>query len=174
MPATSADTGRLTAVSDLHVRHAENRATVEALHPASPGDWLLVAGDVAESLSDIEWTLSTLSSRFATVVWAPGNHELWTKRDDPQRGVARYERLVELCRELGVLTPEDPYPLWPGPDGPVVVAPLFVGYDYTFRPAGARDKREALEIAYAAGIVCTDEFLLATDPYAAMDDWCAA
>lgn len=33
------------------------------------------------------------------------------------RGTERYEKLVEICRGLGVVTPEDPYPVWPGPRG---------------------------------------------------------
>lgn len=69
---------------------------------------------------------SDLSERFGTVVWAPGNHELWTHPDDKVqlRGEERYRHLVRLCRSLGVLTPEDPYPVWDGVDGPVTVAPL--------------------------------------------------
>src|SRR5271156_1252027 len=65
-------TSRLLALSDLHVAHAENRAMVETLRPASPGDWLLLAGDVGEHYPDIEWALTTLSRRFAKVVWTPG------------------------------------------------------------------------------------------------------
>ena len=38
---------RLLAVSDLHVRHAENADIAAGLHPGHPGDWLIVAGDVA-------------------------------------------------------------------------------------------------------------------------------
>jgi hypothetical protein len=50
--------------------------------------------------------------------------------------------------------------------------PLFVLYDYTFRPEGTSTKEEALAKAYAAGVVCTDETLLHPDPYATRDDWC--
>ncbi|MDN5934255.1 MAG: metallophosphoesterase, partial [Pseudonocardia sp.] len=39
---------RLWAVSDLHVRYPDNRAIAVDLRPADPGDWLIVAGDVAE------------------------------------------------------------------------------------------------------------------------------
>lgn len=164
----------LLAISDLHVRHADNRGIVEGLRPRADDDWLLVAGDVGELTKDIDWALSLLRDRFRTVVWAPGNHELWTVGTDPvqERGVRRYEHLVELCRGLGVITPEDPYPVWEGPDGPVVVAPLFVGYDYTFRPAGTVTEEEALAVAHRAGVVCTDEFLLHPDPYAGRGDWC--
>src|SRR5689334_15936295 len=127
---------RLLAVSDLHVSYPQNRELLAGLRPVTPGDWLLVAGDVAETVPRIEWALGTLSERFEKVIWVPGNHELWTHRTDPVRlrGADRYDHLVELCRGLGVLTPEDPYPAWTGPGGPVTIAPLFVLYDYSFLP----------------------------------------
>ncbi|MEV0966532.1 metallophosphoesterase [Streptomyces sp. NPDC049910] len=167
---------RLVAVSDLHVRYAENREIVEGLHPESDGDWLLVAGDVGEYVADVRWALELLAGRFAKVIWAPGNHELWTPPDDPVRlrGEQRYGHLVRVCRELGVVTPEDPFPVWDGPGGPVAIAPLLVLYDYSFRPAGARSKEEALATAEQAGVVCTDEFMLHPDPHPSRDAWCRA
>jgi 3',5'-cyclic AMP phosphodiesterase CpdA len=167
---------RLLALSDLHVAYPENRAIVEALYPGAEGDWLLLAGDVGELSADIEWALRTLSERFAHVVWAPGNHDLWTHRDDPLRlrGEQRYQYLVDMCRGLGISTPEDPFPVWPGPQGPVTVAPLFLLYDYTFRPDGAQTKEEGLARAYETGIVCTDEMLLHPDPYPSREEWCWA
>ncbi|MER0449182.1 metallophosphoesterase [Streptomyces sp. Edi4] len=169
-------TGQLLAISDLHIGYAENRALVEKLAPGSDDDWLLVAGDVAEKVPDIHWALSTLASRFRKVVWAPGNHELWThpKDDITLRGTARYAHLVQMCRDLGVLTPEDPYPVWDGPGGPVAVAPLFLLYDYSFLPAGRTTKAEGLEYAYGTGVVCNDEYLLHPDPYPSREAWCRA
>jgi 3',5'-cyclic AMP phosphodiesterase CpdA len=164
----------LVAISDLHVRHLENRAFTEALRPESDDDWLLVAGDVAETADDILWAMELLAKRFSTVVWVPGNHDLWTVPADPVRlrGEARYQYLVTALRDLGVHTPEDPYPTWHGPHGPVVVAPLFVLYDHTFRPEGASTKEEALAVAHASGVVCTDEYLLHPDPHPSRDAWC--
>ena len=52
------------------------------------------------------------------------------------RGAARYDTLVKVCQRFGVLTPEDEFPVWQGVGGPVTVAPLFVGYDYSFTAAG--------------------------------------
>ena len=166
--------GRLYAVSDLHVAYEQNRQIVEGLYPRNEADWLLVAGDIAEKSADVEWALGLLAQRFATVVWVPGNHELWTHPDDPVtlRGVERYRHLVEVCRRLGVLTPEDPYPVWTGPGGPVTVAPLFVLYDYSFLPAGTRNSREALERAHEVGVVCSDEFMLHPDPHPSREAWC--
>ncbi len=160
----------------MHVGYPENRQIVARLRPQSERDWLLVAGDVGEQIADVEWALRTLSGRFHRVIWAPGNHELWTPQDDPiqLRGENRYLHLVELCRGLGVLTPEDAYPVWDGPGGPVTVAPLFLLYDYTFRPAGTSTKAEALAYAYETGVVCTDETLLHPDPYPSREAWCRA
>ncbi len=166
----------LLAVSDLHVAFPENREIVANLRPESAADWLLVAGDVGELIADIEWALRTLRERFATVVWAPGNHELWTHRADPVRlrGEQRYLHLVEMCRRLGVITPEDPYPVWEGPGGPVTIAPLFLLYDYTFRPPGAATKAAGLARAYETGVVCSDESMLHPDPYPNRESWCWA
>lgn len=168
--------GELLAVSDLHVGYAANRKLVEEFAPGSDQDWLLLAGDVGERIEDIYWALRLLKERFHTVVWAPGNHELWTPREEriQARGVARYELLVEICRRLGVLTPEDPYPVWEGAGGPVTVVPLFLLYDYTFWPPGVNSKEDALAKAYQSGVVCTDEFLLHPDPYPSRDAWCDA
>ncbi|MER6136833.1 metallophosphoesterase [Streptomyces sp. NPDC001815] len=174
---TTADRrGRLLAISDLHIGYAENRALVEAMRPETDDDWLLVAGDVAETVADIRWALETLTGRFRKVIWAPGNHELWTHPKDTVtlRGTARYDHLVELCRELGVSTPQDPYPVWEGPGGPVAVAPLFLLYDYSFLPAGCTTKEEGLAYAHGTGIVCTDEHLLHPDPYPSREAWCRA
>jgi len=163
-------------VSDLHVGFGENREIAAAIRPRTAGDWLILAGDVGEFSADIEWTLGTLRDRFAEVIWVPGNHELWTHRRDPLRlrGVERYQHLIAMCQRLGVHTPEDPYLTWTGPGGPLVIAPLFVLYDYTFLPDGATSKAEALERARASGIVGNDEAMLHADPYPTKEAWCAA
>jgi 3',5'-cyclic AMP phosphodiesterase CpdA len=175
-PAAGRTAPRLLAVSDLHVSYRENREVVESLRPESASDWLLVAGDVGDMVPHIDWALRKLSQRFAKVVWVPGNHELWTCDADPVRlrGEQRYLHLVQLCRSLGVLTPEDPYPVWEGDGGPVVIAPLFLLYDYSFLPAGTATTAAGLARAYQTGVVCTDELLLHPDPYPSREAWCQA
>lgn len=174
--------GRLLAISDLHIGYPENRAYVESLRPDDPGDWLIVAGDVGELFTDVGFVLAALANRFATVIWVPGNHELWTLPSDPVqvRGVARYEALVKVCRRFGVLTPEDEFPVWDGPGGPVTVAPLFTLYDYSFQPdpAGGADgvpaAVRARTRARAAGVRAADEGRLRSDPYPSVEEWCHA
>ena len=104
----------LWAISDLHTGHTGNKPVTESLHPSSPDDWLIVAGDVAERTDEIRWALDLLRKRFAKVIWVPGNHELWTTNRDPMQifGRARYDYLVNMCDEMGVVTPEHPFPVW--------------------------------------------------------------
>jgi 3',5'-cyclic AMP phosphodiesterase CpdA len=164
----------LLAISDLHVSHAENRAIIDALRPLDAGDWLIVCGDVSESIVDFEWALATLRERFAEVIWVPGNHDLWTESGGREAlgGEARYRGLLEICRRLEVLTPEDDYAVWRGPGGPLTVAPLFVLYDYTFGRDAGMTKEQALARAYEAGVVCSDELMLHPDPYPSREAWC--
>jgi 3',5'-cyclic AMP phosphodiesterase CpdA len=169
-------TPKLLATSDLHVTYQENRDFVAAIRAPSPDDWLIVAGDVGEKFHDIEWALDLLRKRFAKVIWSPGNHELWTTKDDAvqTRGEVRYKQIVEMCRSIDVVTPEDPYPVFEGSGDPLVVAPLFTLYDYTFRPEGTFDQVSALAKAHEAGVVCTDEYFLFPDPFPSREAWCEA
>jgi 3',5'-cyclic AMP phosphodiesterase CpdA len=176
VPDATGSEPSLLAVSDLHVSYPVNAEITERIAAGTPEDWLIVAGDVAELIADIERALRGLRERFAKVIWVPGNHELWTHRRETVAlaGEERYRRLVGICRELDVVTPEDPFPVWRGPGGPAVVAPLFTLYDYSFRPDGAATKEEGLRIAHASGVVCTDEYWLRCDPYPGPEEWCAA
>lgn len=129
---------KLYAISDIHLGHKINRQALEEL-PAYPEDWLILAGDIGETAEQLQFALFQLSKRFARLLWVPGNHDLWSTRAEPitderLRGEGKYQRLVALCREYGVLTPEDPYVIWPGEGGPALLAPLFLLYDYSFRP----------------------------------------
>jgi hypothetical protein len=159
---------RLWALSDLHVNHRGNLEALQAL-PDHGADWLIAAGDLAERLDDVCAALEVLTARFARVVWVPGNHELWTT--DDLRGEAKYRALVERCRALGVLTPEDPFVALP--DGGPTLCPLFLLYDYSFAPDGMTPA-DAVRWAAEDHIRCADEVLLHPDPWPTRQDWCAA
>jgi 3',5'-cyclic AMP phosphodiesterase CpdA len=159
---------RVLALSDLHVGHPANRESVAAI-PGDADAWLLLGGDLGERLDHLKWTLDALQPRFAKLVWIPGNHELWVT-DGGRRGEARYRDYVAVCRERGVLTPED---AWPEIDTGLVLCPLFLLYDYSFAPDGL-DAAGAVAWAAEAGIVAQDERFLHPDPYPSRAAWCAA
>lgn len=163
---------RLFAISDLHLGHRENREGFQSLG-FYPEDWLILGGDVGESLEHLETALEVAKSRFARAIWVPGNHELWSNGAAEPRGQDKYQALVELCRSYDVLTPEDPYPLWGGEGGPAVLAPLFVLYDYSFRPEHV-SREGAIAWAAESGVVSADERLLDPRPHESIEAWCAA
>ncbi len=163
---------KLYALADLHLRYEVTRKALRELRP-HPYDWLILAGDVGETEEHLRFALGVLADRFARLLWVPGNHDLWTIPTKPGdlRGQAKYERLVEICREFGVLTPEDPYVLWPGEGERCILAPTFVLYDYTFRPDDV-PVEEAVEWAAEENLLCSDEVLLHPDPFPTRSVWC--
>jgi 3',5'-cyclic AMP phosphodiesterase CpdA len=166
---------KLYAISDLHLGHRINRQALEAL-PSYTKDWLIVAGDIGEMVEQLRYALSILSGRFAQVLWVPGNHDLWTiaSASSPEnrlRGEEKYRRLVGICRDYGVLTPEDPYATWPGAGPSHILAPLFLLYDYSFRPHNITIE-DAVAWAEETGVVCSDEYLLHPEPFSSRSEWC--
>jgi len=164
----------LWAISDLHLGYETNRQALEMLR-SHRSDWLILGGDIGETPAQLEACIQELRPKFAQLIWVPGNHELYTLPKDPcsLRGEARYDHLVERCRHYGVLTPEDPYPTWPGLGPKTTIVPTFLLYDYSFSPEGM-EPSDALAWAREAGIVATDERYLHPDPYPSRQAWCAA
>lgn len=171
---------RLFAISDLHLSRRENfDALVQCVSDRANDfrrDWLIVAGDIGERVEHLQAALALLTPAFARIIWTPGNHDLWCPAGatDRTRGQARYDELVATCRAAGALTPEDPYVLWPGDtDAPTYIAPLFLLFDYSFRPADI-SREGAIAWARETGVVASDETLLSPYPWPTRDAWCHA
>jgi 3',5'-cyclic AMP phosphodiesterase CpdA len=165
---------KLFAVSDLHLSYEANRKALVEIE-SCPDDWLILAGDVGETTTHLELAFETLKPRFAQLVWVPGNHELWTmpSKQRAPRGKFKYDELVALCKSYGVITPEDAYPIVAIDGQYVRIAPLFLLYDYSFRPREISIER-AVDWAGETGVVCSDEILLHPAPYAGITEWCHA
>lgn len=164
----------LYAISDLHLGYEINRQALAEL-PPHPGDWLILAGDMGDTPPQLQWALESLAPKFERLIWVPGNHELWTlplKIPQP-RGVELYETLVDICRRYDVLTPEDPFAVLKGAGPDCVIAPLFLLYDYTFRPDHVPPEG-AVEWAMESDVLCADESYLLPDPYPTREAWCHA
>lgn len=169
---------RLLAISDLHVDFKANMAALREVPDGYQDDWLILGGDICTTEKHTREALDLLAPKFAKLIWVPGNHELWSSRGETPaktmlHGEEKYRSLVEVCREYGVATPEDPYPRWSGAGGPAIVAPLFIPYDYSFRPDHV-SLDGAIPWAQEAGIMCTDERAINPAPYDTIIDWCAA
>jgi predicted phosphodiesterase len=112
---------RIFAVSDLHTDFAENRRRLEQISSTSYlQDVLVVAGDIADDLRIIDWTLRRLRSQFGQVFYVPGNHELWV-RNGEYDSVEKFRRVLRLCDKAGIYTR-------PSKAGMNWIVPLFSWY----------------------------------------------
>jgi len=164
---------RLFAISDLHLDYRENRVALSEM-PDFPDDWLILAGDICSSMEHFKFALEHLTDRFAKVIWVPGNHELWcdSKKKELNSNL-KYSQLVEICNNFDVLTPEDPYLEWNGEGGQHLIVPLFLLYDYSFRPDHV-EEHQAVAWARESGILCNDESLIKPHPFPDFSSWCRA
>src|SRR5262245_22553394 len=123
---------RIFAVSDLHTDFAENRSRLQRISSTSYlHDVLIVAGDIADDLRIIDWTLRKLRSRFSAVFYVPGNHELWV-RDGECDSIEKFRQVLRLCDEIGIHTR-------PGRAGKNWIVPLFSWYESDYDQLGEAD-----------------------------------
>jgi Icc-related predicted phosphoesterase len=123
---------RIYAVSDLHTDFAENRRRLLQVSSTSYSrDVLVVAGDIADDLRIIDWTLRKLRSQFGQVFYVPGNHELWV-RGGEYDSVEKFRQILCLCDEIGIYTR-------PGRAGKNWIVPLFSWYESDYDQLGEAD-----------------------------------
>lgn len=168
---------KLYAIGDIHVEYKENQKGLTEL-PDHPRDWLILAGDVSDSIEGLIWTIEVLKPKFAQLLWVPGNHDLWTESRgiySEVRGEDRYQSLVKVCRERGVVTPEDPYVEWPFHkvgEKKIRIALMFLLYDYSFAPDEHVGREKAILWAQEAGVGANDEVKLFYNPHSSREEWC--
>ncbi len=128
---------RVMAISDVHADFEENARWATSLSLWDHrSDVLIVAGDVSDRLPMLQKTLEALASRFDTVLFVPGNHELWVARDGPGAGdsLQKFERVQHAARQCGVLTGTLRQP-------GLRVVPLHSWYDHSFGEPGPELRR---------------------------------
>ncbi len=94
---------RVFAVSDLHVDYEPNALWVQQLSLSDYlNDVLIVAGDVSDVADRVRLCLETLARRFWRVLFIPGNHDLWVRRDEPGLdSIGKFERITALAKSVG-------------------------------------------------------------------------
>src|SRR5215831_776313 len=118
---------RVFAVSDLHVNYESNARWVEALSGQDyTDDILILAGDLSDSLGQIETYLNILVRRFNKVLYVPGNHEMWIIRNpELEDSIAKFAEVCRVARSSGASTEclcTDA----------LTIVPLLGWYDYSF------------------------------------------
>ena len=118
---------RVFALSDIHVDYPVNVQWILNLSLSDyQDDVLIVAGDVTDDLDLFERSMTELARRFRTVLFAPGNHDLWVVRS---RHIATsFDKFIEISNaaERGGVSLEAFHC-----EG-LSIIPLLGWYDYSF------------------------------------------
>ncbi|MCR5881574.1 metallophosphoesterase [Rhizobacter sp. J219] len=122
---------RVFAISDLHVDYEPNARWVQELSLVEyQDDVLILAGDVSDRSELLQRCIETLARRFRQVLFVPGNHDLWVRRDGPEiDSFGKFERTQALVREAGGSTKVFH-------QGKLSIVPLLGWYDGSFGEPG--------------------------------------
>lgn len=120
---TSIHEQRLFAVSDVHIDYAANFTLLEDISNFDfINDGLIVAGDATDNLEKLQAMFDCLQKKFKQVFFVPGNHELWLRKDLFGTSLQKFDAILALCAERGILTS-------PAKVGDTWVVPLFSWYE---------------------------------------------
>ena len=97
-----------------------------------------MAGDVCTSLSKMRAAFDKLTPLYTYVFYVPGNHELWTAKNEAN-SVQKFLDILRLCDECGVHT----RPAWVAPT--VAIVPLFSWYKTNLFPGMASEQLSSKE-----------------------------
>ncbi|UCG51517.1 MAG: metallophosphoesterase [Candidatus Latescibacterota bacterium] len=99
---------RIAHTSDIHIDTSpRNREAAKAMAAAMGGlepEVIVLAGDVGNTIGDLEKTLALFSELAVAKLFVPGNHDVWIERRNGTSLDSRtkYEKHIpEACREYG-------------------------------------------------------------------------
>jgi predicted phosphodiesterase len=134
---------RIFAVSDIHVDYDANAKWVGALSTSDyRNDVLILAGDVTDQRTLLEWALGALTRRFKKVLFVPGNHDLWVIRDDhAKNSMQKFDEVCDVVEQSGAS-------MQPFRERGISIIPLLTWYDYSF--GQPTDELKAMWMDYRA------------------------
>lgn len=134
---------RVFALSDIHIDFEQNRKWIHNLPQNEyQDDALILAGDVTDLIPLFIEGIAALKKRFREVVYAPGNHDLWVRRNQAKDSLEQFQHLTRISADYGIR-------MTPLHLDSVSIIPLFGWYDYSF----GMPSRE-LTIAWADFAAC--------------------
>ncbi len=117
---------KIWTVSDLHVDFSENFQWIINLSEHDyQKDLLIVAGDITDERTLFVKALSSLRKKFHSVIFLPGNHDLWVKSHKHNTSFESFLDLQNILSDCGIFTK-------PIVVGTSWIVPLLGWYDYSF------------------------------------------
>jgi hypothetical protein len=117
---------KVFALSDIHIDYSENRNWLLNLSSVDYRDDIIVfSGDISDEMSAIDFCFKELSKKFKSVVFVPGNHELWVCRQKGLTSIDKFKLICSLAEDRGIYTR-------PLHTATLSIVPLLGWYDYSF------------------------------------------
>jgi len=117
---------RIFTISDIHVDFDVNWQWVNHLSCYDyKEDILILAGDVTHTIPLFIKTLKCLKERFLEVLYVPGNHDLWVRRNDGIHSLEKLQLIMQIANDNDIRMEPFYHPL-------LAIIPLFGWYDYSF------------------------------------------
>lgn len=120
---------KIYALSDIHADYQENLDWLLSLSETDyRDDVLILAGDVSHDMGALRRVFQILSSRFNSVTYVPGNHELWVHGVDDDEfdcSLEKFRAIQALCSEHDIATEVSHF-------GRLSIVPLLGWYDFSF------------------------------------------
>ncbi len=96
---------RVLAISDLHVDYDQNMRWVMQLSGMDfVDDVLILAGDISDDVQKFKKALSLLRPKFSEILFVPGNHDLWVRRDNGMDSLEKFYQCLNICASLDIRT----------------------------------------------------------------------
>jgi len=156
---------RVFAVSDIHIDYPENRRWLSSLsRDEYRQDVLILAGDVSDDPGLLAEAFEMTAGRFATVLFVPGNHDLWVRGNGHGDSLARLAYIRQLAAETGIV-------MEPVQFDSLTIIPLFSWYDFSFGAPTPELRRAWLDFSackWPAGFdetAITRHFLAMNEPF---------
>lgn len=117
---------RVFTISDIHADYRENLLKIKNISQSDyKNDTLIVAGDISSKLKLISEVSIILKSKFKSVFFVAGNHDLWLEDRNQLSSFQKYAELTKVLTEEGIET--KPYRI-----DNLVLIPIPSWYDYSF------------------------------------------
>ncbi|PCI42375.1 MAG: metallophosphoesterase [Moraxellaceae bacterium] len=117
---------KVYALSDIHVDYKENKRWLFSLsNPEYRNDVLILAGDLTDDLELLEECFHFLAETFKQVLYVPGNHELWVKRNPGITSMEKVGLIGDLAAKCSIST--EVFHI-----GSLSIVPLLSWYDFSF------------------------------------------
>ncbi len=156
---------RVFAISDIHIDYPENWRWLNGLSRVDyRQDVLILAGDISDETGLLAEAFEIITQRFDTVLFVPGNHDLWVHRNGHKDSLARFDYIRRLAVDIGLAVE-------PVQFDTLTIIPLLGWYDYSFGQPTSKLRQGWMDFSackWPAGFdeaAITAYFLAMNEPY---------